>query len=136
MYLPLGETWPARWMNGVASIRYPRRQHAEFRRWLKQRIGDEPALVLVDAGSMNPHLDLVVNDAGLTGPLLLGRYRPGVTDPAEIARDFPDRTVYVVRWEDRELIRITPFSPPSPDGGPTRGPRSLKRSTPGQETGG
>jgi hypothetical protein len=106
MYVPFGETWPARWMNGVASIRYPRRQHAEFRRWLQQRIGDQPALVLVDAGAMNPHLDLVVNDAGLTGALLLGRYRPGVTDPKQIARDFPDRTVYIVRWEQRELERV------------------------------
>lgn len=108
MYLPLGETWPARWINGVASIRYPRRQHAEFRRWLKQRIGDEPALVLVDARSQSPHLDLVVNDAGLTGPLLIGRYRPGATDVNAVIADFPDRVVYLVRWDDRELTRLSP----------------------------
>lgn len=106
MYLPLGETWPARWMNGVASIRYPRRQHAEFLRWVRQRIGQEPALVLVDATSMNPHLDLVVNDAGLSGPLLIGRYRPGRTDLSQIAAAFPDRAVYLVRWEARELLRV------------------------------
>ncbi|MDZ4684205.1 MAG: hypothetical protein SH850_03895 [Planctomycetaceae bacterium] len=107
MYVPVSETWPARWVNGVASIRYPRRQHAEFRRWLKQRIGDEPALVLVDAGAQNPHLDLVVNDAGLSGPLLLGRYRPGQTNLDEVAAAFPDRVVYVVRWEQRELERVS-----------------------------
>jgi hypothetical protein len=117
MYLPLSETWPARWMNGVASIRYPRRQHAEFRRWVTQRIGEEPALVLVDATSMNPHLDLVVNDAGLAGPLLVGRYRPGQTDLAEVAAAFPDRAVYLVRWEARELERVLV---PSPNTNPTR----------------
>ncbi|HUQ68889.1 MAG TPA: hypothetical protein VM165_05160, partial [Planctomycetaceae bacterium] len=117
MFVPLSETWPARWMNGVVSIRYPRRQHAEFRRWLKQRIGDEPALVLVDAGSQNPHLDLVVNDAGVSGPLLLGRYRPGQTKLDDVARAFPDRVVYVVRWEQRELERIPHLAPRLPTGG-------------------
>jgi hypothetical protein len=117
MYLPLGETWPARWMNGVASIRYPRRQHAEFRRWIKQRIGDRPALVLVDPGSQNPHLDFVVNDAGLSGPLLIGRYRPGQTDLNDFAAAFADRDVYLVRWEDRELVRISPDRASSPAAG-------------------
>jgi hypothetical protein len=73
---------------------------------LSEAIQDEPALVLVESGHEGAHLDFVINAPGLAGSPLLGRYRTGRTDLAAVARAFPDRTVYLCRPEQRELVRV------------------------------
>jgi hypothetical protein len=67
-----------------------------LKKWLDEQIDTRPALVLVEQlETEQSHLDLVVNDPGLSSPVLLGRYRPGKTDVQQIRRDYPDRQVYI-----------------------------------------
>ncbi len=90
--------------DGLGSLRHPRQQHAELRRWIETHVDQRPALVLVDQN--DPHLDLIVNEPGLNADLLLGRYRPGKTDVKQIRKDFPDRSLYVTRPDRKEIKRI------------------------------
>ena len=96
----------SRLQRGIQSLKYPRQRHAELRRWVEKRI-QLPALVLLDQKeSVDSHLDLVVNEPGLTADLLLGRYRPGL-DVNEIRRAFPGRNLYIASPEKQTIIRIT-----------------------------
>jgi hypothetical protein len=106
IYLDGGDDWPSRWQRAVASIRYPKLQRAEFRRWLDSQIGSEPALILLDATGSDPHLDFVTNSPGMTDRLIFGRFSPGQTDADAVAAAFPDRAVFVCRWNQRSLQRI------------------------------
>ena len=66
-----------------------------------------PALVLLEQKDIiGAPLDLVVNEPSLTPELLLGCYRPGVTDVARIRRDFPDRHMYVACPERGTIRRV------------------------------
>lgn len=107
MYADGPET-PSRWRRGLAVIEHPRRQHAEFRRWLEHTVGPTPALVLVDPRGTDPHLDFVINAPGWESPLLVGRYRPGHTDLEAVVRDFPDRRVWYCRPDRGELRLLSP----------------------------
>lgn len=104
MYATMSEDWSARWMRGCGSIIFPRQEHARFRELVRQVVGTSPALVLIDPTASNPHLDLVVNDAGLDAPVLYGRFRPGQTDLPAVIEAFPDRLVYVARPNEQRLI--------------------------------
>ena len=87
--------WCSRVQHGMNILEYPRKRHFEQRRWMEAHVGDEPALVLWDQKGTDLHMDMVVNDPGLNGKILVGRYFEGKTDAAQIQRDFPDRRVYV-----------------------------------------
>ena len=89
---------------GLGPLRYPRQKHAELRKWIETHVDQRPALVLVE--QKDTHLDLVVNDPGLTADLLLGRYLPGKTDVNQVRKDFPDRTLYVTCPDRKEIKRI------------------------------
>lgn len=104
MYATVSEDWSSRWIRGCGSIIYPRLEHARFREWVRREVGTEPALVLIDPTASNPHLDLVVNDAGLQAPILYGRLRPGQTDVSAVIAAFPDRRVYIARPSEERLI--------------------------------
>lgn len=108
VYAPLSDEAPSRWQKGAAAIQYPRRQHAEFKRWVTETVGNRPALVLVDVAHQGAHLDFVINPPSLSGSLLLGRYRAGQTHVPAVVRDFPDRAVYLCRPDSRELERAPP----------------------------
>jgi len=110
--IPVPETgvpavrWRSRFERGLSTLAYPRRQHAEFRRWLDEHV-KRPALVLLEQQqTVNSHLDLMVNEPGLQSDLLLGRYTPGQTDLAQIRSDFPDRNVYLAVPEQRKIRRV------------------------------
>jgi hypothetical protein len=90
--------------DGIGALRYPRQRHADLRHWIEARVDQRPALVLIEQN--DPHLDLVVNEPGLSADLLLGRYRPGKTDVKQIRRDFPDRSLYVTCPDRKEIKRI------------------------------
>ena len=107
VYLEPAHLWPARLQRGLDSLEYPRLRHAELRQWVERRADLRPALVLLEQKDIiGAPLDLVVNEPGLTSELLLGRYRPGVTDVARIRRDFPDRYLYVACPERGTIRRI------------------------------
>jgi hypothetical protein len=96
---------PSRLIRGLSSLKHPRQRHAELRQWVEDRVDHRPALVLIEQkDTIGAPLDLVVNEPGLASELLLGRFRPGETDVAQIHRDFPDRHLYVA-CPDRGTIR-------------------------------
>lgn len=100
--------WKAKLGDSVSSIRYSRRKQAEFREWVSAVVKHEPSLILVGPHHDQGHLDYVINDPGLDAPILFGRYLPGKTDPAEIARDFPDRAVFLCDPDKHSLRRVKP----------------------------
>ncbi len=97
-------TWTAKLARGASMLRYSRDKHAKFLRGVEEATAGRPALVLVGPHRDDGQLDYVVNDPGLNGPLLLGRYRPGKTDLHVILRDFPERDVWISE-PDRQLLR-------------------------------
>jgi len=99
------EPTPSRFVNGLNSLAYPRRKHAEFRKWLDERIDQRPAIVLLEQGTTeNTHMDPVVNNPGLDSEILVGRFRPAQTELAQVQRDFPNRQLYLVNLQ-RHTIR-------------------------------
>ena len=107
VFLSPAGVWSSRLQRGISVLKFPRSRHAELRQWVEQRIDRRPALVLLEQEDpFGSHLDLVVNEPGLDAELIIGRYRPGQTDVAQIRRDFPERHVYVACPERRTLLRI------------------------------
>ena len=100
--------WLPRIEVGIGSIAHPRRQQAEFRRWIEASISERPALVLLDQHETEAsHLDFVTNDPGLTSEIILGRLRPDETDLSAIVRDFPGRSIYVANPHRKTIRRLT-----------------------------
>jgi len=97
--------WTSKLQRGAATIRFSREKHGLFQRWVAQETAGRPALVLVGPHRDEGHVEYVNNDPGLTGRLLVGRSIPGQTDLDQIARDFPNRDVYVCD-PDRHQLRI------------------------------
>lgn len=98
---------PPRLERGLSTILYPKRKHADFRRWVESIVTDRPALVLVAPDPEDTHLDFVVNRAGLTDDLLFGRFRPGRTNLESVVRDFPDRAVYLCRPDGSQFVQLS-----------------------------
>lgn len=108
MYVTIPDVWQARRDRGMDSIAFPRKEHANFRQRVSEIVGPEPALVLIDPAGGNSHLDLVVNDAGLNGHILYGRYRPGKTDLQKVVVAFPHRRVYLASPSTGKVEQVTP----------------------------
>ncbi len=100
------DLWMCKVSREAPNFRAPRRTLKEFRDWTQATAGDEPSLVLVAPHQREPHLDFVVNDPGLSGPLLYGRLVPGKTDVQEVARDFPGRAVFLCEPDKHQIRRI------------------------------
>ncbi len=94
MYVDAGEAWGSRWKSGIGVMAYPRHQYAAFHEVLRRDVTDLPALVLVDGSHDGQQLDFVTNHAGLSRPLILGRYRAGKVDWQAISSAFPTRHLY------------------------------------------
>lgn len=111
MYVDAGEAWTARWKKGIGVMAYPRRQQARFQDQLRREVTQLPALVLVDGPHDGPQLDLVTNHAGLSAPVLLGRFREGQTDWHAVAAAYPDRSLYRYRVKHERLELLSPRGP-------------------------
>ncbi|MBC8117537.1 MAG: glycosyltransferase family 39 protein [Candidatus Saccharimonas sp.] len=108
-YFGLAGLWQPRIERGINTIAHPRRQQAEVRRWIEASVTERPALVLIDQHETEAsHLDFITNEPGLASAILLARLRAGVTDLSEIARDFPDRSVYVASPHRKSIRRVRP----------------------------
>lgn len=108
MYVTVPDMWEARWQRGRESIAFPREQHATFREWVESNVDEGPALVLIDMTASNPHLDLVINHAGLRDRIWYGRYRPDITDLDNVQAAFANRAIYLVQPETRNITRLPP----------------------------
>ena len=110
-YVPIQSIAPSLWESpriaiGIGSIRYPRRQYAEFNRWLESNVTERPALVLIQPDPDDQHMDYVVNSPGLDAPILRARFRPGVTDLASVSAQFPDRAIYLCQPARKAIQRV------------------------------
>jgi hypothetical protein len=91
----------------LSTILYPKQEQTEFREWVQAEVQERPALVLVIPGPDDLHVELVDNRPGLTDDLLWGRFQPGRTDLEAIVRDFPDRAVYVCRFDRSQFVQLS-----------------------------
>lgn len=108
MYVDAGEAWSSRWDKGIGVMAYPRRQYAAFQAILKRDVTRLPALVLVDGPHDGQQLDFVVNHAGLTSAVLLGRDRNGMGAWASIGAAYPGRNLYHLSFKDGHAELIEP----------------------------
>ena len=102
--LPEG-LWNAPFLAGRSQLEFARRKHASFLEVVSREVTERPALVLVEPDPADRHLDFVTNLPPLTGPVLIGRYRPDLYDHATVAAAFPERALYRYRVTTRELSR-------------------------------
>ncbi len=108
MYVDAGDAWTSRWKKGISVMAYPRQQYAAFQEVLRREVTERPALVLIDGPHDGQQLDFVINHAGLTAPVLLGRFREGQTAVAAIAIAYPDRKLYRYHIDQKRIERL-PF---------------------------
>lgn len=105
--------WKPRIFRGINALAHPRRQQSETRRWIEATVKERPALVLVDQSETEAsHLDFVTNEPGLSGDILLGRIPRRDTDLSAIARDFPNRSVFVANPKRKSIRAVQPSSRP------------------------
>ena len=112
-YLPLtsfgiASTGIPRISNAIKSVRYPRRQYAEFNRSLQAHVTDLPAIVLIEIDPDDTHIDYVVNSPGLSDQILRARHRRGLTQMNEIIAAFPDRSIYYCDPKRKLIDRVDP----------------------------
>ncbi|MFG0332057.1 MAG: hypothetical protein ACF8TS_01720, partial [Maioricimonas sp. JB049] len=100
--------WPGRLPVGIAEVSYPRGKYARFYEQIAARVGQGPAVVFVEADPSDRHMDYVVNDPALDGPVLYARYRPEQMDLREVRGLFPAREAWLYRAAGEELIRLPP----------------------------
>lgn len=97
---------PSRIAIGIDQFAFSRRQYALFDELVERAVTSRPALVLIGPDARDRHIDYVVNDPALESDVLFGRYEPDRMPLAEIVRSFPDRTVYLFREDEWQLVRV------------------------------
>ncbi len=96
---------------GMTELRFSRRIYGAFRNQLRSMVTELPALVLVVPDRADRHMDFVTNDPQLSSPILIGRYVPDESPPdllQRIAKEFPDRNLYLYDAKTRRLNRLIP----------------------------
>jgi len=98
--------WPGRLPVGIAEVEYPRSRYARFYELVRGAVGGGRAVVFVEADPSDRHMDYVVNDPSLDGPVLYARFRPDRMDLREMRGLFPDRSAWLFRAASGELIPL------------------------------
>lgn len=96
---------------GISELRFSRRIYGAFQQRLRTEVTELPALVLVIPDPADRHMDFVTNDPQLSASILRGRYVPQESPPdrlQQIAKEFPDRHLYLYDAATRQLSRIIP----------------------------
>lgn len=90
---------------GVSQFAFTKERYHRFGRLIAERVQEPKALVLVDGDPAEIHFEYVQNPPDLDDSrrVLIGRYRPGRTNLAEVQSAFPDRAVYLVRVRNRRF---------------------------------
>lgn len=94
--------WPGRLHEGIREVAFSRHRYAEFFAAAEQMANGRPTIVFVEHDPADRHIDYVVNDPSLSGPLLIARYRPNRTDLQQARALFPDRRAFLYRAASRE----------------------------------
>ena len=101
------KTGIARIAAGLGSVVYPRRQYAEFDRWINENVKDRPALVLIEIDPDDQHVDYIVNTPELNDSILRARLRKGTTNLNDVASSFADRAIYYCDPSRKSIRRIS-----------------------------
>ncbi len=104
-YAISGGTWSAPFEQGINRVAFARQKHGRFAELVARQALPLPALVLVESDTADRHIDYVTNSPALNGPVLLGRYLPGLRLET-LQRLFPGRTVFLYRVRDKEWKRL------------------------------
>ncbi|MBY0400456.1 glycosyltransferase family 39 protein, partial [Myxococcota bacterium] len=89
-----------------SSFEPSRTAHQRFLDLVEATVTDRPALVLVKQPPRNFHVDYVVNEPTLDGPILFGRFDPARMKLEAIAQAFPDRALYLFDERSGRLERV------------------------------
>ncbi|MFO0690282.1 MAG: hypothetical protein U0900_16400 [Myxococcota bacterium] len=100
------QTETGRALQQGSSFAPSRRQHQRFLDLVEAKATARPALVLVKQPPRNFHVDYVVNDPTLDGPVLFGRFDPARMRLEAIAAAFPDRALYLFDERRGRLERV------------------------------
>ena len=93
--------WQGRLERGIDETAFSRQKYARFQQAAAQITAGRPAIIFVEPDPSDRHIDYVVNDPALNGPILIARIRPGKTDLAAAAALFPDRTAFIYQAADQ-----------------------------------
>ncbi len=95
--------WPSRIDTGVAEVSFSRLRYAELFRLVAEATEQRPALVLVRHDDADRHIDYVVNEPGLAGRILYGRYEAAAGDLERVEQLFPHRDLWLFNAATGEL---------------------------------
>ncbi|MBL8851173.1 MAG: glycosyltransferase family 39 protein [Planctomycetaceae bacterium] len=98
--------WPGRLWTGVGETAFSRSRYGAFFAAAEQAANGKPTIVFVEADPADRHIDYVINDPSLDGPLLIARYRPERMQLDEIRALFPDRQAFLFRAAAGEWRRL------------------------------
>lgn len=90
----------------AAEFAFTKKRYLAFDEFLDRRVTQRPALVLVEPDPAERHFEFIHNPPDLSGPLLIGRYRPGKTKLSAVTEAFPDRAVYLWRMREGTFERV------------------------------
>ncbi len=108
-YVPAEPFWEtSRLAARIEEVAFSKTKYDRFRQLLAREIQSRPALVLIEPDPTDRHIDLINNDPDLNSDILLGRFDPQKMQVARIAEQFPQRSCYLYRAQQQQLIPITP----------------------------
>lgn len=96
---------PSRIGNQIENIAYSRKKYMTLLIKISRVVRDRPALVLIEHDAREQHIDYVANSPDLQQDVLLARWR-GDRSLEEIARLFPQRSIYVFEADSSMLQRV------------------------------
>ena len=98
--------WPGRLPTGISEVAFSRQRYAAFFAAARELAAGRPTIVFVEPDPADRHIDYVVNDPALDGPLLFARYRPDRMHLDKIRALFPDRQAFLFKAATREWQRL------------------------------
>jgi hypothetical protein len=98
--------WSAPVARAIGDIDFARRKHGRFLALVAQRAQPLPALVLVEADPADRHIDYIINDPRLAGPVLIAHFIPATVPVADVRRLFPDRSLFLYRVREGDWRRL------------------------------
>ena len=107
-WVPFDPFWLSRVDYGVQELSFARVKYEKVQRLIDRFVTKRPALLLIEPDPADRHIDYVVNDPGLTAPVIRGRFQPKKTDLALVKAAFPDRTLYLYRVQAGEVVQLSP----------------------------
>jgi len=98
--------WPGRIEVAISEVAFPRHKYERFFSAARDFSEGRPTIVFVESDPSDRHIDYVVNDPALDGPILIARYRPERMNLEEARALFPDRQALLYRAATGQWRRL------------------------------